>query len=118
MNSWAARRRESAGDSRSGDKGSFARLFTAGIPVFNGRSLLRHNFDSVLNSAISCEVAINGRTSVCAITPAQAGVSRSTTLTMLTVHKVFRRAEIEHQQLRFGERLPSGQDPAFAFATS
>ena len=34
----------------------------------------------------------------------------------LTVHKVFRRAEIERQQLRFDEGLPSGQDVSFAFS--
>lgn len=34
----------------------------------------------------------------------------------LTVHKVFRRAEIERQRLRFDLELPSGQDLSFAFS--
>ena len=41
---------------------------------------------------------------------------RAKALTTLTVHKVFRRAEIERQQLRFDEGLPSGQDVSFAFS--
>jgi hypothetical protein len=43
-------------------------------------------------------------------------VPRIRALTTLTVHKVFRRAEIERQQLRFDEGLPSGQDVSFAFS--
>jgi predicted ATPase len=43
-------------------------------------------------------------------------VPRAKALTTLTVHKVFRRAEIERQQLRFDEGLPSGQDVSFAFS--
>ena len=43
-------------------------------------------------------------------------MARAKALTTLTVHKVFRRAEIERQRLRFDEGLPSGQDVSFAFS--
>jgi glycosyltransferase involved in cell wall biosynthesis/predicted O-methyltransferase YrrM len=62
------------------------------------------------------QVPVNGRSAVCRIHEPQAEVPRVEALTTLTVHKVFRRAEIERQQLRFDEGLPSGQDVAFAFS--
>ncbi|HET9650113.1 MAG TPA: glycosyltransferase family 2 protein, partial [Microlunatus sp.] len=62
------------------------------------------------------QVPMNGRGRVCRIGEPQAVVPRARALTTLTVHKVFRRAEIQRQQLRFDEKLPSGQDWAFAFS--
>ena len=62
------------------------------------------------------QVPVNGRAAVCRIRQPRAEVSRVKALTTLTVHKVFRRAEIERQQLRFDEGLPSGQDLSFAFS--
>jgi glycosyltransferase involved in cell wall biosynthesis len=62
------------------------------------------------------EVAVNGRVGVCKVRHSHAEVPRAKALTTLTVHKVFRRAEIERQQLRFDEGLPSGQDVSFAFS--
>jgi glycosyltransferase involved in cell wall biosynthesis/predicted O-methyltransferase YrrM len=62
------------------------------------------------------QVPVNGRTAVARVRQPQAEVSRLKALTTLTVHKVFRRAEIERQRLRFDEGLPSGQDVSFAFS--
>ncbi|GAB3926819.1 hypothetical protein GCM10011575_08500 [Microlunatus endophyticus] len=62
------------------------------------------------------QVAVNGRTSVFTFAQPYAEKPRMRALSTLTCHKVFRRAEIERQGLRFSEALPSGQDVAFAFA--
>jgi glycosyltransferase involved in cell wall biosynthesis/predicted O-methyltransferase YrrM len=62
------------------------------------------------------QVPVNGRTAVAQIRQQQVEVPRAKALTTLTVHKVFLRAEIERQQLRFDEGLPSGQDVTFAFS--
>lgn len=62
------------------------------------------------------QVAVNGRAAACFIDLPHAEVPRAKALTTLTVHKFFRRAEIERQQLRFDEGLPSGQDVSFAFS--
>lgn len=62
------------------------------------------------------QVPVNGRGALCVVRQSQAEVPRTKALTTLTVHKVFRRAEIERQQLRFDEGLPSGQDVSFAFS--
>jgi glycosyltransferase involved in cell wall biosynthesis len=62
------------------------------------------------------QVPVNGRVGLCRIRQPHAEVPRAKALTTLTVHKVFRRAEIERQQLRFDEGLPSGQDVSFAFS--
>ena len=61
------------------------------------------------------EVAVNGRATVFRAKQPRLEVPRARALGTLTVHKVFRRAEIERQGLRFDERLPSGQDVAFSF---
>ncbi len=62
------------------------------------------------------QVPVNGRGTVCVINQPRAEVPRIKAMATLTVHKVFRRAEIERQQLRFDEGLPSGQDLSFAFS--
>jgi predicted O-methyltransferase YrrM len=62
------------------------------------------------------QVPVNGRAGVCTVRQPHVEVPRAKALATLTVHKVFRRAEIERQQLRFDEGLPSGQDVAFAFS--
>lgn len=62
------------------------------------------------------QVPVNGRSAVFKVTAPLVEVTRDRALDTLTVHKVFRRAEIERQGLRFDEGLPSGQDLAFAFA--
>jgi len=62
------------------------------------------------------QVPVNGRAPGVVVRQTQAVVSRHKALSTLTVHKVFRRAEIERQQLRFDEELPSGQDISFAFS--
>ena len=62
------------------------------------------------------QVLVNGRGSGTVIRHPRAEVPRSRALSTLTVHKVFRRDEIERQGLRFDEGLPSGQDIAFSFA--
>jgi glycosyltransferase involved in cell wall biosynthesis/predicted O-methyltransferase YrrM len=62
------------------------------------------------------QVPVNGRAAVARVRQPHVEVPRAKALTTLTVHKVFRRAEIERQQLRFDEGLPSGQDVAFAFS--
>src|SRR5829696_7462826 len=62
------------------------------------------------------QVPVNGRGSVCNVRQPHVEVPRAKALTTLTVHKVFRRAEIERQQLRFDEGLPSGQDLTFSFS--
>lgn len=62
------------------------------------------------------QVPVNGRGALCVVRQPYAEVPRLKALTTLTVHKVFRRVEIERQQLRFDERLPSGQDVSFAFS--
>jgi Glycosyl transferase family 2 len=62
------------------------------------------------------QVPVNGRAGFVRIPQPRAEVSRAKALTTLTVHKVFRRAEIVRQQLRFDEGLPSGQDVSFAFS--
>jgi glycosyltransferase involved in cell wall biosynthesis len=62
------------------------------------------------------QVPVNGRGALCVVRQPHVEVPRAKALSTLTVHKVFRRAEIERQQLRFDEGLPSGQDVAFAFS--
>jgi len=62
------------------------------------------------------QVPVNGRGAVCTVRQPHVEVPRAKALTTLTVHKVFRRAEIERQQLRFDEGLPSGQDLTFSFS--
>lgn len=62
------------------------------------------------------QVPVNGRGALCVIRQPHTEVPRARALSTLTVHKVFRRAEIERQRLRFDERLPSGQDVSFAFS--
>jgi Glycosyl transferase family 2 len=62
------------------------------------------------------QVGVNGRVGLCRVRQPRVEVSRAKALTTLTVHKVFRRAEIVRQGLRFDEGLPSGQDVAFAFS--
>jgi hypothetical protein len=62
------------------------------------------------------QVPVNGRAAGVRVRQPHTEVSRAKALTTLTVHKVFRRAEIERQRLRFDEGLPSGQDVAFAFS--
>ena len=62
------------------------------------------------------QVPVNGRAAVCRVRQPYAEVPRAKALSTLTVHKVFRRAEIERQRLRFDEGLPSGQDVSFAFS--
>lgn len=62
------------------------------------------------------QVPVNGRGALCVVRKPQVEVTRAKAMSTLTVHKVFRRAEIERQQLRFDEGLPSGQDVAFAFS--
>ncbi len=62
------------------------------------------------------QVPVNGRAAVARVRTPETEVLRTKALTTLTVHKVFRRAEIERQQLQFDEGLPSGQDVSFAFS--
>ncbi|GAA1431149.1 hypothetical protein GCM10009616_17580 [Microlunatus lacustris] len=62
------------------------------------------------------QVPVNGRGGHFAAARPRAEVSRARALSTLTVHKVFRRAEIERQGLRFDTGLPSGQDLRFAFS--
>jgi len=62
------------------------------------------------------EVPVNGRVGFVRISQPRAEVSRAKALTTLTIHKVFRRAEIERQQLKFDVGLPSYQDVSFAFS--
>jgi len=62
------------------------------------------------------QVLVNGRVGAASVRKPRLDVPRLKALTTLTVHKVFRRAEIERQQLRFDEGLPSGQDISFAFS--
>jgi hypothetical protein len=62
------------------------------------------------------QVPVNGRGALCVVRQSYVEVPRTKALTTLTVHKVFRRAEVERQQLRFDEGLPSGQDVSFAFS--
>ena len=62
------------------------------------------------------QVLVNGRVGAASVRKPRMDVPRLKALTTLTVHKVFRRAEIERQQLRFDEGLPSGQDISFAFS--
>lgn len=62
------------------------------------------------------QVPVNGRAAGCVVRQTRVEVSRHKALSTLTVHKVFRRAEIERQRLRFDEELPSGQDISFAFS--
>jgi len=62
------------------------------------------------------QVLVNGRVGAASVRKPRLDVGRMKALTTLTVHKVFRRAEIERQQLRFDEGLPSGQDISFAFS--
>lgn len=59
---------------------------------------------------------VNGRAAVLRFRHPHIEVDRARALKTLTIHKVFRRAEIERQRLRFDEGLPSGQDIAFAFS--
>ena len=62
------------------------------------------------------QVPVNGRGALCVVRQAHVEVPRIRALSTLTVHKCFRRAEIERQKLRFDEGLPSGQDVTFAFS--
>jgi glycosyltransferase involved in cell wall biosynthesis len=62
------------------------------------------------------QAPVDGRRAVFKVRHPHAEVPRGKALTTLTVHKVFRRAEIERQRLRFDEGLPSGEDVAFAFS--
>lgn len=62
------------------------------------------------------QVLVNGRVGAASVRQPRMDVTRMKALTTLTVHKVFRRAEVERQGLRFDEGLPSGQDVSFAFA--
>ncbi|GAA3573762.1 hypothetical protein GCM10022197_33300 [Microlunatus spumicola] len=62
------------------------------------------------------QVLVNGRVGAASVRQPRMDVKRMKALTTLTVHKVFRRAEVERQGLRFDEGLPSGQDIAFAFS--
>jgi glycosyltransferase involved in cell wall biosynthesis len=62
------------------------------------------------------QVPVNGRAAGFRVRQPHSAVPRARAMTTLTVHKVFRRAEIERQQLRFDEGLPSGQDVSFAFS--
>jgi hypothetical protein len=62
------------------------------------------------------QVPVNGRAGHAVVKRPRVEVTRAQALSTLTVHKVFRRAEIERQRLRFDERLPSGQDVRFAFS--
>jgi glycosyltransferase involved in cell wall biosynthesis len=62
------------------------------------------------------QIPVNGRVGVCRVRQPHVEVPRIKALSTLTVHKVFRRAEIERQHLRFDEGLPSGQDVSFAFS--
>ncbi len=62
------------------------------------------------------QVPVNGRSAVFSVRPPHAEVPRAKALATLTVHKVFRRAEIERQQLRFDEGLAPGEDVSFAFS--
>ena len=52
------------------------------------------------------QAPVNGRATVARVREPHAEVPRVQALATLTVHKVFRRAEIERQQLRFDEGLP------------
>ena len=62
------------------------------------------------------QVPVNGRSAVFSVRPPHAEVPRAKALATLTVLKVFRRAEIERQQLRFDEGLAPGEDVSFAFS--
>src|SRR5688500_13888567 len=53
------------------------------------------------------QVPVNGRPAVARVRQPHVEVPRAKALATLTVHKVFRRAEIERQGLRFDEGLPS-----------
>src|SRR5688572_32597977 len=56
------------------------------------------------------QVPMNGRVGVCRVRQPFAEVPRTKARATLTVHKALRRLDIERQQLRFDEELPSGQD--------
>lgn len=62
------------------------------------------------------QVLVNGRVGATSVKQPKTEVTRLKAMSTLTVHKVFRRAEIERQQLTFDEGLPSGQDVSFAFS--
>lgn len=62
------------------------------------------------------QALVNGRQGAARVRQARLDVPRMKAFSTLTVHKVFRRAEIERQGLRFDEGLPSGQDVTFAFS--
>jgi hypothetical protein len=62
------------------------------------------------------QVPVNGRGNVCRVRQPRIEVPRARAMNTLTVHKLFRRAEIERQHLRFDVGLPSGQDVSFAFS--
>ena len=62
------------------------------------------------------QVPVNGRAAVFQVGRPHVEVPRERALKTLTIHKVFRRDEVERQQLRFDEGLPSGQDVSFAFS--
>ncbi len=62
------------------------------------------------------QVLVNGRVGAASVKQPRMEVTRVKAMSTLTVHKVFRRAEIERQRLQFDEGLPSGQDVSFAFS--
>lgn len=62
------------------------------------------------------QVLVNGRVGAATVKQPRMEVTRVKAMSTLTVHKVFRRAEIERQRLQFDEGLPSGQDVSFAFS--
>ena len=62
------------------------------------------------------QALVNGRQGAMRVKRPRQEVPRAKAFSSLTVHKVFRRAEIERQRLRFDEGLPSGQDVTFAFS--
>lgn len=62
------------------------------------------------------QALVNGRQGAARVRQDRLDVPRMKAFSTLTVHKVFRRAEIERQGLRFDEGLPSGQDVTFAFS--
>ncbi|MGI3784640.1 MAG: glycosyltransferase family 2 protein [Janthinobacterium lividum] len=62
------------------------------------------------------QVLVNGRVGAATVKQPRMEVTRVKAMSTLTVHKVFRRAEIGRQRLQFDEGLPSGQDVSFAFS--
>ena len=62
------------------------------------------------------QAPVNGRATVARVREPHAEVPRVQALATLTVHKVFRRAEIERQQLRCDEGLSPGEDVPWPFS--